>query len=227
MARPNFNYPGGRPWSEADLHTLHALYANTNNVELGQLLDRTERAVNAMGKKRGLSKSPEFMAQHTARFKAGLTPWNAGTRYQAGGRSAETQFKPGQRPHTWVPIGSLRIDRNGLLQRKVSDAPGGPHKRWRSVHELVWIEHHGPVPDGHVTVFKPGQKTVDPEQITVDRVECISRAELMRRNSAWTTLPPELARLVQLRGALNRQINRITRKQRDETEEGRHPDRAG
>ena len=83
-------------------------------------------------------------------------------------------------------------------------------------HELVWIEHHGPVPRGCVVVFKPGQKTADLQQITIDRIECITRAELMLRNSSWTNLPPEVARLVQLRGALNRQINRITRKQQDE-----------
>ena len=215
MARQH-NYPGGPPWTDGDLAALRALYANTNNIELGALFRRSPRAVGAMAGKLGLSKSEAFMQSHQSRFKKGLTPWNKGAQYQPGGRCAETQFKPGNRPHTWVPIGSYRIDKTGTLQRKVSDDPGGPHKRWRSVHELVWIERHGPVPRGCVTVFKPGQKTADLQQITIDRIECITRAELMRRNSAWTNLPPEVARLVQLRGALNRQINRITRKQQDE-----------
>ena len=227
MVRPNYNYPGGRPWTDSELQTLRALYPNTNNVELGALLDRTEQAVLAAGLKLGLHKSPQFMARHQARFQPGLTPWNKGQEFRPGSRCAETQFKPGQRPHTWLPVGSHRIDSSGILQRKVSDDPGGPHKRWRSVHELVWIEHHGPVPRGCVVVFKHDMKTTDPALITIDCIECVSRAELMRRNSCWTTLPPELARLVQLRGALNRQINRATRKQQDEAQEGRHQDRAG
>ena len=209
---------GNRPWSEADLQSLRALYPNINNVELGALFERTARAINVQAVKLGLRKSQQFMDQHSTRFKPGLVPWNKGAEYQPGGRCAETQFRPGQRPHTWVPIGSYRLDKTGTLQRKISDDPGGPHKRWRSVHELVWVEHHGPVPAGHVVVFRPGRKQTDPALITIDAVECISRAELMRRNSSWTTLPPELARLVQLRGALTRQINRITRKPDDENQ---------
>ena len=215
MAREH-NYPGGPPWTDGDLATLRALYANANNIELGALFGRSPRAVGAMAGKLGLSKSEAFMQSHQSRFKKGLTPWNKGSQYKPGGRCAETQFKPGNRPHTWVPIGSYRIDKTGTLQRKISDDPGGPNKRWRSVHELVWVERNGPVPRGSVVVFKPGMKTTDPALITIDRIDCLSRAELMRRNSSWTNLPPEVARLVQLRGALNRQINRITRKQNDE-----------
>ena len=218
MARHGFNYPGGRPWTGEELAALRALYADTNNVELGALLGRTERAVKSMGIKLGLRKSDAHMERHTSRFEPGLEPWNKGKSYKAGGRSRETQFKPGQRPHTWVPIGSYRLDAAGTLQRKISDDPGGPHKRWRAVHELVWIEHHGPVPKGHIVVFKPGLKTAEAALITIDRLDCITRAELMRRNSSWTRLPPELARLVQLRGALSRQINRKTQESnRDDT----------
>ena len=45
-------------------------------------------------------------------------------------------------------------------------------------------------------------------RITPDVVECISRRENMLRNSVHTRLPKPLASLVQLRGALQRQINR-------------------
>ena len=142
MARKH-NYPGGPPWTDGDLATLRALYANTNNIELGALFGRTPRAVGAMAGKLGLSKSEAFMQSHQSRFKKGLVPWNKGAQHKPGGRCAETQFKPGNRPHTWVPIGSYRIDKTGTLQRKISDDPGGPHKRWRSVHELVWVERNG------------------------------------------------------------------------------------
>ena len=75
------------------------------------------------------------------------------------------------------------------------------------MHRLVWMAANGPLPAGHIVVFKPGRRTTELEAITLDAVELISRAENMRRNSVHQ-LPPELARLVQLRGVLIKTINR-------------------
>ena len=76
------------------------------------------------------------------------------------------------------------------------------------MHRLVWEAACGAVPDGHIVVFRPGRKTTDPDKITLDALELLTRAENMRRNSVHSKYPPEVARLVQLRGALTRQINR-------------------
>lgn len=179
----------------------------------------------------GLSKSPEFLAselagriqrghQHPAmvatRFQKGIVPWNKGTHFVSGGRSVETRFKPGQRPHTWLPIGSMRLVAGGsgspakVLEVKVNDLPGPNHVRWHPVHRLVWIAAHGPVPPEHIVVFRAGMRTNVLEEITVDRLECITRAENAKRNHPRTR-SPELARLVQLKGAITRQVNRIAR----------------
>lgn len=71
------------------------------------------------------------------------------------------------------------------------------------MHLLLWEEVHGQIPDGHALVFKDGDKT----HITLDNLELITRAELMRRNSIQR-YGKEIASLVQLRGVLLRQINR-------------------
>lgn len=65
-------------------------------------------------------------------------------------------------------------------------------------------------------VFKPGMKTAVLEEITLDRVECISLAENARRNHPRNK-HPEYARLVQLRGAITRQVNRINREAQEAT----------
>ena len=122
-----------------------------------------------------------------------------------GNKAAETRFKAGQLPHTWKPVGSLRITDDGYLQRKVTDTRYPP-RDWVPVHRLVWEAAHGPVPPGHVVVFKPGRHTVVEAAITPDAVELLTRGELMKRNSVHN-LPKELVELVQLRGALNRKIN--------------------
>jgi hypothetical protein len=85
-----------------------------------------------------------------------------------------------------------------------------PARRWTPVARLVWKEANGPIPEGHIVVFKPGQRTAQLELITVDRLECIDRAEHARRNHPRSK-SPELARLVQLKGAITRQVNRIAR----------------
>jgi hypothetical protein len=62
-----------------------------------------------------------------------------------------------------------------------------------------------------VVRFKDGQRTTNVADITLDRLECITQRENMRRNSNWTKYPVEVARLVQLKGAINRQINRMNK----------------
>ena len=71
-------------------------------------------------------------------------------------------------------------------------------------------------PNCRATQFKPGMKTNVLEQITLDRVECISMAENARRNHPRNK-HPELAKLVQLKGAITRQVNRINREAQEAT----------
>lgn len=180
-------------------------------VSVSQIYDRA--------KKLGLYKSHEWKSQNARennarpdhggrahRFHSAQTPWNKGMQYQAGGRSAETRFRSGAQPINTLPVGSYRITKDGTLQRKIGTAPGPNHLRWRSVHELVWIEANGPVPPGHIVIFKRGMKTIALEEITLDRIECISYQENMRRNTVHN-YGSDIARAVQLRGAISRQIN--------------------
>ena len=76
------------------------------------------------------------------------------------------------------------------------------------VVDLVWMAAHGPVPAGHLVVFRPGCRTTVLADITLDKVECISMAEHARRNHPRSR-SPELAKLVQLKGAITRQVNLI------------------
>lgn len=204
------------PWTEEQLDMLRTLYPKykTENVAflVGHSLESTYRKASSLG----LKKSAEFLASGHAgrldgirggatRFQKGHTSWNKGTKgVHTGGE--QTQFKPGQMPYNTAPIGAYRLDPDGTLQRKISDAKGANNKRWRSVHELVWIEANGPVPPKHMVVFRPGMRTNVLEEITIDKVECVSRAEHMKRHTRHN-LPPELNEVIQLRAVLTRQIN--------------------
>ena len=37
----------------------------------------------------------------------------------------KTRFKKHQRPWNWLPLGTVRVDSNGYLRRKIADGPGG------------------------------------------------------------------------------------------------------
>lgn len=207
------------PWTEEQIAILKARYADEKTEEIaadvGHSLNQTYQKALGMG----LRKSPAYLASPAAcrlrrgdnvgsvsRFKKGMRAWNAGMiGLQMGGE--ETQFKSGHAPHNTKPVGSYRISRDGSLQRKVGNDKGSNSKRWRGVHELVWIERNGPVPTKHIVVFKPGMKTIELEEITIDRVECISLADNMKRNTRHN-LPKPLADLIALRAAVTRQINK-------------------
>jgi hypothetical protein len=218
-------------WNARDLATLTALYPDLPASEVARRLGRGLGSIYNAANKLGLHKSAKFFASESSgrmqrartdprmtrtQFQRGHETWNKGKKgWRPGGRSAETQFKKGTRLgvalHNYVPIGSDRICASGYVERKVTDDPNVyPARRWIGVHRIVWEAERGAVPAGHIVVFRPGMRTTVVSEITADRLETISRAENMRRNT-YHKYPKEIARAIQLRGALNRKINKLTR----------------
>jgi HNH endonuclease len=143
------------------------------------------------------------------RFRPGHVPANKGLRRPgwSSGRMRETQFKKGNKPHTWKPIGSTRLSKEGYLQRKISDT-GYPPKDWVGVHIMMWEKVRGPVPKGFVVCFKDRDKA----HLELGNFELISRKELMQRNTIHR-LPAELAEVIRLSASLKRQIRKIDEEQ--------------
>lgn len=217
-------------WTPEQLDALRRLYPDYPCNVVAKVLKRPIGSVYQKAAALGIEKSEAFKASDLSgriqrgkqdpamiesRFKPGSTPWNKGTHFTAGGRSAETRFKRGElmgaARHNYVPVGSLRVNADGYLERKLTDdLLLYPARRWVAVHRIVWEAANGPVPAGHIVVFKRGMKTFVLEEVTLNRLDCITRAENLRRNS-WRSRYPELAGVVQLKGAITRQANRIKR----------------
>lgn len=214
-----------RHYTDREIETVRRLYPDTPTPRIAEILGRSVGSVFRKAHNLGLHKTAEFMSayhggllnQHsnTTKFKPGTVPWNKGISYPAGGRSKQAQFKPGTRPHTWRPVGTITKAADGALRMKVADTGSG-QRDWVYLHAVAWERANGPAPRGHVIAFKAGMGTLDPDEITVERLELVTRAELMRRNSMHRH-GPELARLTQLRGCITRQINRRTRAQESTT----------
>lgn len=218
-------------WSDQDKEIVRLRYADSPTSEIAAALGRPIEQIYRMARKLALRKSEDYLASpasgrldgvrgNGSRFRKGHTSWNTGLKgWQAGGRSAETRFtkgRPADQAYNYQPIGAERINRDGYLERKVTDDPKiVPVRRWLAVHRLVWEAAHGPIPHGHAVAFLPGRRTTDAALITEDALELVTRGELARRNHPRNR-SPELAKLVQLKGAITRQVNRIAREAKEQ-----------
>lgn len=104
-------------------------------------------------------------------FKKGHVPWNKGKKGVGGWEP--TQFKKGQRPVNYRPVGSERVNVDGYVEIKVAD----PNK-WRLKHQVVWEQHHGPIPKGHAVIFGDSNK----QNFDINNLLLVSRKQLVRLN---------------------------------------------
>jgi hypothetical protein len=212
-----------RFWAGSDVEKLRALYPDTPMPQLVEVFKRPEYSIYNKAHALGLKRSAAYLASEHAcrlrregnpgigsRFQKGQTSWNKGVSYTAGGRSPETRFAPGTMPHNHVPVGTERITCDGIRQRKTHD-DGPAHRRWKSVHMIMWEEAHGELPPGHIVVFRDRNTT----NIQIENLELITRAENMRRNTIHR-YPPELKLTIRQLGRLKKAISEASNEKQDD-----------
>ena len=209
-----------RPWTPETLAEVCRRYPHERTADIARDLGRSIGSIHGQANMLGLKKSPEYMRQihgrpspRSGRMRDSSPDKPRGTRaYPAApettpipsARSSSRRSPEEARNHQ--PIGSLRICNGRHLATQDHGRPAlYPSRRWVAVHRLVWEEVNGPMPKGYVVVFKPGMASTDPDEITIDRVELITRAELMRRNTRHN-LPPEINALIAVKARLTRLI---------------------
>ena len=140
-----------------------------------------------------------------AQFKKGSVPANKGKKMspEIYARCKPTMFKKGQPSINIKPVGSERVNVDGYVEIKVAN----PNK-WRLKHRVIWEQHYGAIPPGHNIQFKDH----NPKNCTIENLYIISQAEQMRtQNSYLAKYPKELADIIRLKGAVQRQINKAAR----------------
>lgn len=213
-------------WTDDEVAELRRLFPDHTAREISERTGRGVRSIELKARQLGLRKTSEWIAEraraamadpsHPARrtqWQTGNAPYNKGKPHPARGRTLETMFQPGHRPHTWMPIGSDRTSKEGYLQRKTADT-GCTRRDYVAIHHLVWRMHGRTVPAGYALCFIDGDK----RNFDINNLELVDRSELMRRNSVHR-LPKEAALAYQLVGCIRRQINRRTRQQHQEITE--------
>jgi hypothetical protein len=215
-------------WTRKERATLRRMYATSRTDEIAKLLKVTREQIWREARELGLHKDIEVVRE-TARersmrpdhggrahqFPKGHVPANKGTRRPgyAPGRMSETQFKKGNRTGAanlnWKPVGTIRPDDEGYLRIKVREPePGekptgfGNQKIWPLLHRHTWEQHRGTVPPGHNIAFLDGNRA----NCDIANLECISRAEQMRRNTIHNRYPVDVKNAIMLLGAVKRRL---------------------
>lgn len=206
-----------RYWTKAEDRLLRKRYPHMPTADLVPMLPgRTLTTIYQRAQRYGLAKTAAYLASPAAhrldgvkgmgtRFPKGHVPANKGLRRPGWGPGLmkATQFKKGNRSKRWppedYPVGALRINSDGQIDIKVKEGL----RAWYCMARWVWMQERGPIPRNHCIRPRNG----DQHDTRIENLELITRAENLRRNY-HARYPLEIRRLIQLRGALSRQINK-------------------
>lgn len=213
--------PPRHVWTREELALLANRFPNERTADVAAALGVPHYIVSKKASQLGIEKSAEHLASSASgrilpgqqlspdtQYNPGHVSHNRGRKGWSPVGTERTRFKKGQVGVTFVPIGSLRVNSLGYLDRKISADKVGA-LNWEAVHRLVWKEANGPIPPGHMVCFREGKRTTNVEEITVDVLELVTRAEHARRNNMWTRYPHAVAHSIQLIGAVRRRIKKI------------------
>jgi hypothetical protein len=216
---------GRHTFSKADEQMMREKYADTPTQELANLFGTSLGAVHRFAARLNLSKSKEYVARiarertlrpnhggRLHRFQPGHPSWNKGRKMPKSWSTPgmkRTQFKKGQKPTKWRPVGSTRIDVDGYMWRKVADIRHSEPNwwtGWKMEHVLLWEKRHKrKVPKGHVIIFRDKNRL----NFQAKNLRCISRKELARMNHhGYLNYPLELRRLIIAAGKLRNLIQK-------------------
>lgn len=138
-------------------------------------------------------------------FKPGQATWNKGVKGSI--KPNRTSFKKGMTPHNHRPVGWLRVTVDGYLEMKVAEP-----KKFKAVHHIVYENHIGPIPKGHVVIFRDGDThNVDPDNLTA-----VTREELalLNRRLAFGKAPVDvklvIITLAKLQATTHKKMREVT-----------------
>lgn len=146
-----------------------------------------------------------------SRFHKGIIPTTKGKKWseymsEEGMKASRAMcYKKGNRPHnTKEKDGEISLRHN---QQNNNEKPYYFIRisvgKWYPLHQLIWQQAYGIVPEGYCLWFKDSNTL----NVTLNNLEMITRAENARRNrNKFINLPPELQEVIQLTNKLQKII---------------------
>lgn len=202
-------------WTNQEIKTLQRMYPCHATKEIAEKLSRPVCSVHGKAHSLGLKKSEAFYQSEFSgrknvidhglktRFKKGQTSHNKGKKCPTRGRAAETQFKPGHRPHNMKKDGtiSIRKMRDGRRYKWIRISVN----RWEMLHRNIWEAANGSIPEGFNVQFKDG----DTLNCALDNLVLVSKEQNMLKNTIHN-YPDELKETIRAIGKLKKAIKNAT-----------------
>lgn len=150
---------------------LRANHGTKSITQMAAELGRSRDSVKNYLQRMGLKLKPKHAAEikRRAGFKKGQV------QPRKTNAAKPTSFKPGHVPHNKRQDGDITSKLHGNGKRYQYLRYAG---RWVLYHRHTWIASNGPIPSGHVIVFRDGN-TMNAD---IDNLECITIAAQFERN---------------------------------------------
>ena len=124
------------------------------NAELTEMFNKYFNLNLSVDQIKGYKKNKKISSGLTGQFQKGNVPATKGKKIKQTEAMKRTQFKKGQVPHNHMPVGSERVNGSGYLDVKIAEP-----NVWRAKHQIIWEEHHGPIPEGYRVIFADKDKS--------------------------------------------------------------------
>lgn len=166
------------PLNDEQKEFIKAHYLIMSFDEMSRQIQKSTAAIGRYMRKEGLIVPPEILQERKekGRFKKNFTPHNKGKKMpeEVYEKVKHTFFKKKNQPHNTLYDGAKT--RRGCEKYWYIRLACG---HWQLLSHYLYESHYGAVPPEHKIVFRDG----NPDNVTIENLECISDAELMRRNS--------------------------------------------
>lgn len=158
-------------WTKEHLDYLREIAPGRLNHEITDLFNKRFKTSLKASTIKAARGNHFIQSGVVTRFDKGHTPANKGTKGVS--QPNRTSFKKGQKPHNYMPIGTVKVKGDGYVWVKIADP-----NIWKQSHILLWERENGPVPKGSCLLFKNGDRT----DVRLENLMLISRNELSTLN---------------------------------------------
>lgn len=205
-------------FTEEEIEYIKEHYPNESTAIIAKHLNTNVNSIYNKAYRLNIKKSDEYLKNESScrfqkgcsigkktQFKKGHIPLNKGKKMSKDVyyKCKNTMFKKGHEPHNTKYDGCLSI-------RKSRDVPyiyiRIKKGKWKLFHRFLWEKENGKIPKCQNVVFKDSNQS----NVVLSNLEIISDEELLKRNSLHR-YPKEISHLIQIKSALQRQINKINK----------------
>jgi len=168
--------PKGTPtnlYPEEVREFIKSNYVGVGHQGMADLLNKVFDTNYTKGQMKAIYARFKLNSGRTGRFRKGNAPVNKGKKGYSYPGMVATQFKKGNIPRNWWPVGTEMLRADGYVWKKTAE----PNK-WRQKHVLIWEAKNGKRPAKHVVIFGDSNRL----NFDLNNLILISQAQLVRMN---------------------------------------------